>query len=105
MGGKVAVTKIDLRAKKAFFNYEVRTNDNVKLGLEGSIFWQIFDVRKMLNTTSDPEGDLYHRVRSSLIQAVSNVTLDTFMTNVTDIVTHAFATTRTLDNFYAMRGI
>merc|ERR1712193_333230 len=85
-GPKVPVVKIDLRARKAYYEYEVRTSDNVKLRLSGSIFWQIVDVRKMINATSDPEGDMYHRARSTLIGAVSNVTLSTFMNGFNDIV-------------------
>jgi len=101
-GPKVAVVKIDLRARKAFYDYEVRTSDNVKLSLEGTVFWQISDVRKMINMTSDPEGDVWHRARSTLIQAVSNVTLQQFMGGFNNIVMSAFSGS---DDFYTSRGI
>jgi len=103
-GPKVPVVAIDLRSRKSFYSYEVRTSDNVKLLLEGTIFWQISDVHKMINMTSDPEGDVWSRSRSTLISAVSNVTLGTFMNGFNDIVTHAF-NYQSHDSFYMSRGI
>ena len=41
---KVPVQKIDMRPQYAFFEYTVRTSDNVELVLEGTIFWQVSDV-------------------------------------------------------------
>merc|ERR1712070_671107 len=55
----VDVTKIDMRARMMFFTYEVRTSDNVKLRLDGNIFWRVKDVKKMIDTTSDPEGEVW----------------------------------------------
>merc|ERR1711953_630277 len=84
---KVPVEKIDLRTRKVFFSYEVPTSDNVKLQLDGTIFWKVTDVSQMINTTSDPEGDVWHHSRSALIQAVSKITLQNFMShfgNITD---------------------
>jgi len=104
VGLKVPVVKIDLRARKAFYKYEVRTSDNVKLRMEGAIFWQVTDVRKMINMTSDPEGDIWHHSRSILIGAVSNVTLDAFMSGFNTIVDTAFQT-HASDDFYRMRGV
>jgi len=103
-GPKVPVVKVDLRAQKAFYSYEVRTSDNVKLLLDGTIFWQVSDVRKMINMTADPEGDVWARSRSTLISAVSNATLSEFMNGFNDIVTNAF-TAHAADSFYALRGI
>lgn len=103
-GPKVAVVKIDLRARKSFYSYEVRTSDNVKLRLDGTIFWQVADVRKMINMTSDPEGDVWHKSRSSINQAVSNVTLDMFMNGFNDIVMDAFAR-HSQDAFFTVRGL
>ena len=41
---KVKITMIDLRAQKMFFQNEVRTSDNVRLKLEGTIFWQAIEM-------------------------------------------------------------
>merc|ERR1712176_1638006 len=76
---KVPVTKIDTRAQYAFFEYTVRTSDNVELILEGTIFWQVVDVPKMIQATGDPRGDMWYHARSSLIQAISRVSLEEFM--------------------------
>merc|ERR1712232_1545368 len=99
---KVPVTKIDLRAQYAFFEYCVRTSDNVELVLEGTIFWQVMDVPQMIRTTGDPKGDVWYHARSALIQAVARVTLEGFMAKFSEIVTTA---TSVDDAFYKERGV
>jgi hypothetical protein len=99
---KVPVTKIDTRSQYAFFEYSVRTSDNVELLLEGTIFWQVVNVPKMIHTTGDPKGDVWFHARSYMIQAVSRVTLEVFMAEFNDIVTKATAED---DSFYAKRGV
>jgi regulator of protease activity HflC (stomatin/prohibitin superfamily) len=101
---KVKVTTIDLRTRKIFFSYEVPTSDNVKLRLDGTIFWKIANVGKMLNTTSDPEGDVWHHSRSALIQAVSKITLQNFMSSFSNITTDAYQL-QAADGFYDERGV
>merc|ERR1719183_870339 len=101
---KVPIEKIDLRTRKIFFSYEVPTSDNVKLRLDGTIFWKISRVDKMLNTTSDPEGDVWHHSRSALIQAVSKITLQNFMKSFSNITTDAYRI-QAADGFYAERGV
>ena len=99
---KVPVEKIDTRPQYAFFEYTVRTSDNVELTLEGTIFWQVSDVPKMIERTGDPKGDVWYHARSALIQAVSLVTLETFMASFNEIVLKAAATDRA---FYEERGV
>merc|ERR1712100_547927 len=99
---KVPVTKIDTRSQYAFFEYNVRTSDNVELILEGTIFWQVVDVPKMIQTTGDPKGDVWFHARSSMIQAVARVTLEAFMAEFNDIVTKAAGVD---DTFYSERGV
>merc|ERR1711977_511930 len=86
----MSVTKIDLRSQYMTFNYEVRTSDNVRLRLEGTVFWRVTDVSKMIHATADPVGDVWHHTRSTLIQAVSQVTLEKFMEGFNTIVMNAF---------------
>merc|ERR1712159_209028 len=86
---KVPVQKIDMRPQYAFFEYTVRTSDNVELVLEGQIFWQVTDVAKMIERTGDPKGDVWYHARSALIQAISTVTLETFMASFNGIVQQA----------------
>merc|ERR1719146_635760 len=99
---KVPVEKIDMRPQYAFFEYTVRTSDNVELVLEGQIFWQVTDVAKMIERTGDPKGDVWYHARSALIQAVSLVTLEKFMQDFNQIVSRAAATDAA---FYEARGV
>jgi len=101
---KETVMNIDLRARKMFFNYEVRTGDNVKLRLEGTIFWQVKNVATLISMTSDPSGDISQHARSALIQGVSKVPLSKFMSDFNNITMEAFRTQAT-DGFYAERGV
>merc|ERR1712022_93373 len=89
---KVPVQKIDMRPQYAFFEYTVRTSDNVELVLEGTIFWQVNDVAKMIERTGDPKGDVWYHARSALIQAISLVTLETFMSSFNSLVVKAAET-------------
>uniref|UniRef100_A0A7S0NYA0 Band 7 domain-containing protein n=1 Tax=Calcidiscus leptoporus TaxID=127549 RepID=A0A7S0NYA0_9EUKA len=99
---KVPMSKIDLRAQYAFFEYKVRTSDNVELLLEGTIFWQVADVPRMIERTGDPKGDVWYHARSALIQAVSAVTLEQFMASFNSIVSKAAETDVA---FYEGRGV
>merc|ERR1712137_383179 len=99
---KVPVTKIDTRSQYAFFEYNVRTSDNVELLLEGTIFWQVVDVPKMIKATGDPKGDVWYHARSSLIQAISRVTLEEFMAGFDEVVAKAAPQG---DAFYTERGV
>lgn len=96
------MTKVDVRAQYAFFEYCVRTSDNVELVLEGTIFWQVMDVSQMIRATGDPKGDVWYHARSALIQAVSRVTLEQFMAEFNTIVMNA---TSSEDEFYKERGV
>jgi hypothetical protein len=98
------VTRVDMRSRMMHFAYEVRTSDSVKLILEGTIFWRIKNLSMTIAATADPEGDVWHHARSSLIQAVSKVTLQTFMSGIDSAVTEAFDT-QASDSFYAERGV
>jgi hypothetical protein len=99
---KVPVTKIDTRSQYAFFEYSVRTSDNVELLLEGTIFWQVVDAPKMIQTTGDPKGDVWFHARSAMIQAVSRVNLEVFMATFNDIVNKALTAD---DTFFFDRGV
>mmetsp|Transcript_102748 Transcript_102748/g.329456 ORF Transcript_102748/g.329456 Transcript_102748/m.329456 type:complete len:655 (-) Transcript_102748:112-2076(-) len=98
------ITSIDMRTQKSFYSYEVRTNDNVRLLMEGTIFWRIQDVRKMLNMTSDPEADVWFKSRSVLVASLSEVDLATFMVSFNTIVLNAFDNSKN-SAFWSDRGI
>jgi len=99
---KSTVQKIDLRSKYLFFDYNVRTSDNVELVLEGTIFWQVVDPEQMIKSTGDPQGDVWYHCRSSLISAVSRASLEAFMTDFNTIVN---AAAQTDSDFYKTRGV
>jgi len=101
---KETITMLDRRVQKLFFSNEVRTSDNVKLRMNGTVFWKVNDVMQMLSTTSDTPGDISQRTSSSLIQAVSQTTLQEFMENFNDISQTAFAA-QVGDAFYTDRGV
>jgi hypothetical protein len=101
---KRKVTKIDLRAQHMTFDFEARTSDSVPLRLEGIVFWRVIDVRKMLHTTLDPTGDVWHHTRNMLIQALSQETFDQFMQGSNNIVTTAFES-EAEGSFYKDRGL
>ncbi|CAE7928468.1 unnamed protein product [Symbiodinium sp. KB8] len=101
---KVSITMIDLRAQKMFFQNEVRTSDNVKLKLEGTIFWQVRDVMRMVSMTSDAPGDISQRARSGMIQEVGRLTLAEFMNGFNNL-TQATYDRQVADVFYSDRGV
>jgi len=103
-GEKRLITGVDLRAQRSFYNIEVRTNDNVKLELAGSIFWQIVDPRTLIAETADPDGDVFSRAKTTLISAVSNETFSTFMSSFNQIIKNAFDS-EVGSEFYSKRGI
>merc|ERR1711988_1312333 len=101
---KVSFAKIDMRSRMMLFRYSVLTSDNVKLILDGNIFWHIRSVSQMINTTSDPSGDVWHHARSSLIQAVGRATLANFMMKLKEI-TSELLRELAVDDFYSKRGV
>jgi len=103
-GRKRQLARIDLRLQKSFYQFQVRTNDNVRLMLEGCIIWQIFDVGRMLVATADPEGDVMSRARSMLVAATGNETFGTFTNRYGDIIRQAVSSNS--DNrFFDDRGV
>lgn len=107
-GPKIKVAAIDLRTHKAFYKYQVRTSDNVNLELEGTIFWQVNDVAKMIKMTSDPAGDVWAKARSTLIGVISDTTLAVFMKEFNNIVDKAFMMSTSEAHeagFYTRRGL
>mmetsp|Transcript_33245 Transcript_33245/g.79656 ORF Transcript_33245/g.79656 Transcript_33245/m.79656 type:complete len:633 (-) Transcript_33245:169-2067(-) len=101
---KVLLTMIDLRAQKMFFQNEVRTSDNVRLKLEGTIFWQVQDVMRMVSMTSDVPGDISQRARSGMIQQVGTLTLAQFMAGFNNLTQNTF-NAQAADSFYTLRGV
>lgn len=96
-------THIDSRPKFMSYEFEVRTQDNVELVLAITLFWQITQIEAMIRTTDDTTGDVCSHARSSIIQAVSQTTLERFLANFNDLVRQAVLNPN--DGFYQTRGV
>ncbi len=97
------LTKLDRRPKFMWYDFEVRTADNVELVIGITFFWQIMDVVRMVSTTDDTTGDICAHSRSLIIQAVSRTTLEGFLSHFNRIVSDAVIDTP--DPFNAERGV
>ena len=93
---------LDCRPQFMSFEFTCRTSDNVELVLEGTFFWQIVDVERMVKMTGDTSGDVCNHARSKFIQLVSKVTLKTFMDDFNALATQAHQSD---DEFYTCRGV
>ena len=97
------ISRIDSRPKFMWYEFEVRTKDNVELIIGITFFWQISNVEMMINTTDDAPGDVCSHARSMIIQSVSKSTLEGFLEKFNDIVKHCIL--GTVDSFYSDRGV
>lgn len=99
------ITKIDLRPMYMSFEFNCRTADNVELVLEGSFFWEVVDLKAMVQFTNDTTGDICNHARSKFIEAVSKVTLQTFMSDFNTIAKKVLSDKNAdEDTFYSQRG-
>ncbi len=98
------ITRIDTRPRFMWYEFEVRTQDNVDLVLGVTFFWQIRDVEAMIRTTDDAPGDICSHARSLIIQAISQVTLERFLSAFNAIV-HAAVFEESTRDFYTDRGV
>eukprot|EP00746_Dinoflagellata_sp_MGD_P003841 gnl/MRDRNA2_/MRDRNA2_107443_c0_seq1.p1 gnl/MRDRNA2_/MRDRNA2_107443_c0~~gnl/MRDRNA2_/MRDRNA2_107443_c0_seq1.p1 ORF type:complete len:765 (-),score=158.24 gnl/MRDRNA2_/MRDRNA2_107443_c0_seq1:355-2565(-) len=96
------IHRFDCRPQFMNFEFNCRTSDNVELVLEGTFFWEVVDLPKMVNITGDTSGDLCNHARSQFIRLVSKVTLKQFMETLHDIATQVF---KQNPDFYERRGV
>jgi len=94
---------LDLRPKFMWYEFEARTQDNVELTLGITFFWQVVNVEAMISTTDDATGDICSHARSSIIQAVSQVSLERFLADFNNIVRRVVVESG--DIFYTDRGV
>ena len=98
----LVIERLDLRPQFMSFEFNTRTSDNVELVLEGTFFWQIVDVERMVAMTGDTTGDISQHARSKFIQRISRVTLKEFMDHFNTLASEAQEAD---DDFYESRGI
>lgn len=105
----LTVSLFDSRPHFMWYDFEARTRDNVELILSITFFWAMSDVQKMVSATSDPPGDLCAHARSVIIQAVSQLDLETFLANFNHVIESSVLKKddngEISDKFYEGRGL
>merc|ERR1712178_410406 len=96
------IERFDCRPQFMKFEFNCRTSDNVELVLEGTFFWEVVDLPKMVNITGDTSGDLCNHARSQFIRVVSQITLKVFMNTMHDVAKKVFQED---PDFYSRRGV
>jgi regulator of protease activity HflC (stomatin/prohibitin superfamily) len=97
------ISRFDLRPKFMWYEFDVRTRDNVELVLKVTFFWQIVDVKTLVETTDDASGDVCSHARSRIIQKISTVDFADFLAGFNDLIQESI--TGSQDPFYGKRGI
>ena len=100
---ELLIEKFDLRPKFMWYEFDVRTRDNVELILKVTLFWQIKDVELLVSTTDDASGDVCSHVRSRIIQKVSQVEFADFLSSFNGLVHEAVLNEN--DKFHEERGL
>jgi regulator of protease activity HflC (stomatin/prohibitin superfamily) len=100
---ELKLTRIDSRSQYMWYDFEVRTQDNVELVIGITFFWQILDVAHMIQTTDDTTGNVCAHARSRIIQSVSRTTLERFLAEFNTVV--GGAVLDPTDAFYDERGV
>lgn len=74
----------------------------MELVLEGTFFWEVVDLKLMVQTTGDTSGDICARARSQFIKQTAKVTLKEFMDDLNKISNFVFQEDVP---FYSSRGV
>merc|ERR1711998_595851 len=103
------VWRFDMRPSYMNYEFNCRTIDNVELVVDVSFYWQILDVKSMIERTADAPGDICTHARSMIIQAVSNITLMDFLERFNEIIRAGAGVGNSplvvQDDFYNQRGV
>jgi len=99
---EVAVSYFDMRPQFMTYSFSCRTVDNVELTIDLTFFWEITDVSQMIRKTDDLPSDICNHARSIIIQEVSQVTMEKFMSQFNIIIARAVLDRP--DPFYQERG-
>jgi len=99
----LCISKFDLRPKFMWYEFDVRTRDNVELSLNVTLFWQVLDVEVLVSATDDASGDVCSHIRSKIIQKISQVEFSEFLTSFNTLVHEAIFDKNEM--FYEERGL
>merc|ERR1712008_480926 len=94
--------RFDCRPQFMWNEIDCRTQDNVELVLETTLFWEVVDLSVMMGKTGNLPGDIYNQIRSQFIKHVAQVTLKGFMEQLHVISGKVFAED---GDFYTSRGV
>eukprot|EP00800_Vazella_pourtalesii_P022889 TRINITY_DN9085_c0_g1_i6.p1 TRINITY_DN9085_c0_g1~~TRINITY_DN9085_c0_g1_i6.p1 ORF type:complete len:303 (+),score=62.42 TRINITY_DN9085_c0_g1_i6:244-1152(+) len=73
-------TKLQMIPSQIYYDVtEVRTNDDILIEIQLMLFYEISDVDKMLNGSTDPIADLINAVASDVISFVSSLSYQDFL--------------------------
>eukprot|EP00811_Abedinium_folium_P004859 NODE_14475_length_1107_cov_2.295918.p1 GENE.NODE_14475_length_1107_cov_2.295918~~NODE_14475_length_1107_cov_2.295918.p1 ORF type:complete len:293 (-),score=102.95 NODE_14475_length_1107_cov_2.295918:229-990(-) len=98
----LCITRFDCRPQFMWFEFDVRTADNVELVIECTFFYEVVDLPQMIRTTGNLPGDIYNQARSQFIKEVATVTLKSFMEEMHSISSRVLVVD---PNFYTVRGV
>jgi len=98
----LVIERFDCRPQFLWNEIDCRTQDNVELVLETTMFWEVVDLAVMIGKTGNLPGDIYNQIRSQFIKYVGQVTLKGFMEGLHVISGKVFGEDR---DFYTSRGV
>jgi len=98
----LVIDRFDCRPQFMWNEIDCRTQDNVELVLETTIFWEVMDLSQMVRSTGNLPGDIYNQIRSQFIKHVARCTLKQFMEQLHTISKAIFEED---NSFYQKRGI
>ena len=77
--GALQFTKLRVMADQTYYNvHEVRTKDDTLLTVKLMIFFELFDVERMLDKTHDPIGDFINAAASDVVAFCATLTYEEF---------------------------
>jgi len=98
----LVIERFDCRPQFMWNEIDCRTQDNVELVLETTLFWEVVDLSVMIGKTGNLPGDIYNKIRSQFIKHVAQVTLKGFMEQLHLISGNVFGEDK---DFYTSRGV
>ncbi len=96
------VSKFDIRPQYMDFDFTIRTSDNVEIVVCLNFYWQIMDIQKMIEKTSDAPEDICRHIMSQVLSFSSKKDMKEFMTHFNEIIQSAINKN---DPFFEERGV